>query len=532
MSTESTRNLASVVLILCFATAGSAQTIRGRVVEQGSGVPLVGVFVTAVDTTGARRGAALSDSVGRYFLRTATAGRVLLRAELIGHQTYKSALVSIDSSSVMNIALPVQAITMEGIEAKATQRCTVHPESGEQTARLWDEARKALNVTAWAEKENPVQLSATTYKRMLDAHTLAVRSEVTENNLRFGRAYAAIDVKDLTRYGFARKIAGDSLALFGPDADVLLSDTFLDTHCFRAVQGKGDARGLVGLSFQPVHGRRTTDITGTLWLTASSGELKYVEFKYVGIASAASADEAGGRTDFRRLPNGVWIVERWYIRAPLLALRLGGGLLLTGYDETGGEVVDVNESARQPLPRNRISGLVYDSTRGSPVRQAVVYLSGTGHRTHADLNGRYTLADIPEGSYVVSFWDATIDSLPAFPRSRQVLLASGDSVVLDLAVGSPAALVRQACPAKPRDGVASGYVLAADGPVPFALVQATFATRTGTAKVQAETDKTGRYILCGLPLGLDLRFTAAHAAPEVRSIDERRFVRVDLKISP
>ena len=42
---------------------------------------------------------------------------------------------------------------------------------------------------------------------------------------------------------------------WAPDAAVLLSDEFLDTHCFHVTRNERRAPGLIGLAFQPVRGR-------------------------------------------------------------------------------------------------------------------------------------------------------------------------------------------------------------------------------------------------------------------------------------
>ncbi|MGQ0562613.1 MAG: carboxypeptidase-like regulatory domain-containing protein, partial [Gemmatimonadota bacterium] len=160
-------------LMLCVQSS-LAQTVRGRVIEAGIGQPLRGVFVVVIDTTGTQQGAVLTDSMGRYVIPISRGGKVAVRAELIGHRTYESGYFDATAGAIEDIALVVEAIVIEAVEANATQRCITRPESAEQTMRLWHEAAKALKVAAWAEKEQTFQTYASSYTRMLDPHTLAI----------------------------------------------------------------------------------------------------------------------------------------------------------------------------------------------------------------------------------------------------------------------------------------------------------------------------------------------------------------------
>lgn len=131
-----------------------------------------------------------------------------------------------------------------------------------------------------------------------------------ETRVGHGPAYAAIHPDSLARFGYVRYTKTDSIAYYGPDDAVLLSDSFLDTHCFTIVNGKDESRGLIGVAFEPTPKRRVPDINGTMWIDPATSERKYVEFRYTGVPSEIDQKKAGGHTNFRRLPNGMWIVDR------------------------------------------------------------------------------------------------------------------------------------------------------------------------------------------------------------------------------
>jgi hypothetical protein len=100
------------------------------------------------------------------------------------------------------------------------------------------------------------------------------------------------------------------------------------------------------------------DVEGTLWIERDSGLLRWLDFRFVqleGIMPLASVapplegeprhprPDVTGRTDFQRLPNGVWIINRWWIRMPLLR-RTGDRIYLSGWREEGGVVLDTRQA--------------------------------------------------------------------------------------------------------------------------------------------------------------------------------------------
>ena len=109
----------------------------------------------------------------------------------------------------------------------------------------------------------------------------------------------------------------DGSIYYAPDADVLLSDAFLDTHCMSLVEGEDEAEGLVGLSFEPTQDRGVTDISGVLWLDPADAELQWLDYQYEFL-DVPNSERLGGKIRFSGLPDGTWIVRQWYIRMPIL----------------------------------------------------------------------------------------------------------------------------------------------------------------------------------------------------------------------
>src|SRR5258708_9258116 len=79
----------------------------------------------------------------------------------------------------------------------------------------------------------------------------------------------------------------------GPDADELISDAFLRTHCFETKSGRGETEGLIGLAFSPARGRTLPDITGTLSIDRTTAMLHHLAFTYTRLPEGLVAPRAG-----------------------------------------------------------------------------------------------------------------------------------------------------------------------------------------------------------------------------------------------
>ena len=89
---------------------------------------------------------------------------------------------------------------------------------------------------------------------------------------------------------------------------MLLSDEFLDTHCFRLRMGSGERQGMVGLVFEPTRSQRTPDINGVLWIRTDGWVLDRADFWYENLPDGIRSSLVGGYVRFQRLPSGAWIV--------------------------------------------------------------------------------------------------------------------------------------------------------------------------------------------------------------------------------
>ncbi len=533
--------------MLCCSANALSQIVRGTIVDESTNAPLPGVFVVLLDSVGRMRGGTLTDQNGFYAMRASSEGPFTVRAERIGHRSITSAPFALNATQAhtVDIRVPVAAIALAPIEVSGAKRCEVRGEQGRRTAQLWEEARKALTVTQWVKAERPFRFESRSYVRELDPYSLEVRTETMRYGVSSMTPYRAISPDSLARFGFVQT-DGRDFTYYGPDAEVLLSDIFLEQHCFRTVDGTGNTAGMLGLAFEPVRDRELRDITGTLWLDSKTFELRFIEYRYTNLPPSHNQRMQGGRTDFRRLSNGAWIVEKWYIRMPVPTSGVSRQVLLSSVREEGGEVVSITDPKGQaPVQQltndGAVRGSVYDSVRGQPLANAMVYLSGTSYRATTDNKGNYVIASVPEGRYVIAFTHPVLDSLPAFPLPRSIAVPARDTIQSVLAVAAVETQMREKCSEASRDGALFGYVTDASGNrvsnVQVIVKHGRVRQRASGASLETETtsartDDAGRYLLCSLPLAEKLEVNVERN--EVRSkevttqISGLPFKRLDL----
>ena len=434
MRTRSIRAGVLAALVAFQAAAASAihaQIVRGRLADADGDTAIGGAMMTLMDRDGSAVERTLTNTAtGLFELRAPAPGEYRVRAERIGYATTFSAFFEISAGETVTVEVsaPIEALSLEGITAAVGPRCEVRPEEGMAVATVWNEARKALAAAAWTQDRGLYRYEMLGINRLLDARgqRVEVEDRVYRQSL-VPAPYIARAADSLVSEGFAR-LSADASEFWAPDADVLLSDAFLDTHCLRIRSG---GRALVGLEFEPVPDRDVPEIAGTLWLNAATAELQRVDFRYVNLPVPQWLMDAspGGAVVFRGLPNGTWIVTSWHIRmfsAGAAENPLTGRLAptLEGVTMTHGEVLRVHgdegvvfegESGR------RVAGTVVDSL-GVGLPGARVYVEGSGTRTVTDADGRFELDHLSVATYELRFTHPDLEQLRYAPEPVEVAL--------------------------------------------------------------------------------------------------------------
>jgi len=518
--------LAALLIGLLLPGAAAAQTITGQVKDQ-SGAPVRGAFVQLFNIENTRVAALLSGVDGRFVFRTPP-GTYSLRVDLIGHRTatvQRIALGERDTRS-LSIALETSAVRLQALQVTTSKRCRLDANSAHATSTVWKEAARALEVSRWVESGGAGVFRSRVYEQELDGNLQPARRPDMRFLTRPGtKAFFALSPDSLSRFGFIRADA-DSVLLYGPDAEVLLSDIFLNDHCFW-LERDPKLPGLIGLGFEPAPGRRVAEIRGVLWIDEATSALRFIDYGYVNQEHFENKRYAGGRTEFEHLPSGAWIIRKWYIRAPLLTRSARGIVQIAGAIETGGDVLDVaepNHVATVFVPRFTVEGIVFDSTTSRPLAGAEVYLAGTGFSAVADEQGGFAIGDVPQGDYYIAFAHPRMDSLPEYPAPTPLRVDSA-MPELELAIASSETIAEQWCPAEERlrvlqltfdtastnRGFVFGQVRTNNGPLEGAVVRLRWKrlemptpylkdALVKPVTLEIDTDRSGRFSFCGAPI--------------------------------
>lgn len=511
-----------IALLPLFALPAAAQTVRGELVDQQAAAPVAGAQVRLLDASGRVVASALTDEGGGFTLRAPSGGSYSLRVERVGYAVTRSPALVLSAGEELPyrlVANPEQVL-LAGIVAQAERRCVVRPGTGERAALVWEEARKALDAARSAAAGGRYRYRVEMFERDLEPRDLHVRNERLRVEEGFAAApFVPAEADRLTQAGFI-EARGDTVRYHAPDAQVLLSDRFLDGYCFRTHLDR-EHPGQVGLAFEPARGAGDGGIRGVLWLDAETAELRTLDYEYTRPPLRHGRGVPGGRLEFRRLPNGVWVTTRWWIRMPVG--QAGGEQdnplvprsrrqQVAAVREQGGRIVGAftREGAAVPMePGATLTGVVYDSTRAAPFAGGRVRLAGTAREAVTDESGRYVLHDVSEGSYSLTLSGPRLDSLGYVAPPVPVTITRASTHRQDLAVPSMQRVLAQRCP--PGGAVLAGFVrdVASGRGVPGARVVFTVESGPDAGKsAAADADSAGVYRLCALPEGVGGSLTA------------------------
>jgi hypothetical protein len=327
------------------------QAVRGQVVERLSGTPVAGAFIVLQDSAGREHARALTDSRGRFVVVGRTPGWFRLRTLIVGFQSWQSEpfAAALGETHVRRIELDLVQVALPALTVEAERVCRVRPEEGVATAALWEEVRKALAVTQFTIDERLYRFRTSVTDRTLNRYRQPESEEAGVTFQYNPWPFSTLPAERLIRRGFVQPAPGGPV-YYGPDAQVLVSDVFLDTHCFRLERDDAPAAGLIGLAFEPVADRRVPEIAGVLWVDSASVALRRLDYRYVNLARWVPERHVGGEIEFDVLPSGAWFIRRWRLRAPIAEVgRVAGDSTLHGFRERIGEVVEVLDASGETV---------------------------------------------------------------------------------------------------------------------------------------------------------------------------------------
>ena len=537
------------------ATRVGAQDLKIEVVEAATGRPIIGANVSLFDSAGTiPLLGGFSDQSGRIDLRAPMRGPYRVRADKVGYDSWLSVQLAIGDRTVFVRAGMIPGRNTSPVIARNENACQQMVGPGSAIGDMWTEIKKALTASAMTESQGLVPLDVDLYERILDRDG-AVVSERTEQRNRIARRPVlgiSWDQIDTTR----RNDASGIDIFRAPDAATIAADQFVKSHCFAAIRGYGAESGLTGLEFKPSRVGGPPELTGVLWLDPKTNSLRALNFDYVNLPIPLRIARTSGRLEFDQLPNGQWIVPRWYIRMPRLAHvnsrdpRSTAGDTLIGYQEVGG-VARPAGSARtaastggsRPLSsgslesagQTTITGFVFDSSSSRGLANVQVSTAGGRYKTMTNGAGRFDLAIDGALNDTIVFDHPRLRLLHVPGRMQIISLPRGARGQAFLIVPSYATLRTTICgrnaTATEAQGMMAGYVRDAAGrPIARAHVWAAWqlqwieqngrlvaANRQMT--VETDTNSDGSYLMCGFTRGAQITVkvgVAGHSTVEER----------------
>ena len=434
----------------------SAQHVLGQVVDSTSGLPVGRGFVVLLDESGNEVARSLSSEDGRFSLIAPSGGEYRLRSERIGFGASVSEPILLTTGQQVLVRLPVTAlpVRLATLIVPGRNRCSTNPEQGASTVLIWEEVRKALAATVWAEEQEMFHYRMYNYRRELDARRIsriaetgAARSGLTDPPFR------SVPVEQLAREGYIVERV-DGMWYYLPDAYVLMDQQFLGTHCFHVVRDEDERPGQVGLAFEPMNDRNLPDVEGTLWLDENSSELKELEVQHTRVRYNIRDRRIGGTVRFMMLPSGAWIVREWQVRTPKINVTQdsrevrGYASEVDGFADTGGEIYQVstrNGNTVFEAPLATIVGTVFDSTAAWELPGAFVSVAGTNFRSLSDATGRFELTVPLAGEYVLTLEHPRLDSVAAPEQTETVELVRNSSTEVTFALPHLRSSLGQLC---------------------------------------------------------------------------------------
>ncbi|OYV67882.1 MAG: hypothetical protein B7Z72_09110, partial [Gemmatimonadetes bacterium 21-71-4] len=419
--------LAAMALLAAGAAPLPAQRITGTVRDRVSRMPIPGAVITMSDGAGRTLRQLITDTAGR-FGASVPPGRVRVRVLRIGFRPVQRTVeAAAGGTTAIDLAMPEISIVLEAVHTSGEKICGDAARQGGAAAELWQQARAGLLATVVARRAVPAAVRVLSFRQVFDAdgrRLLHQRAFVASGTSQrpFG---AAASARDFERTGFVVD-ADDGRTYYAPDADVLLDPQFAANHCFSVTTDARRHPDEIGLAFEPAKNApdKIVDVAGTLWLRSGSPELRSMEFGYVRIEDAARDAGAGGTIDFSTMPNGVVVLSRWELTAPVLRRRRSyarepGGRQydVTEVQHIGGILADASwpGGLHWHGPVGTLVGRVVRGDADTPARRVRVWLDATQDTVLTDADGRFTIADLLPGRYRLHAEDPALVRFRAEP---------------------------------------------------------------------------------------------------------------------
>jgi hypothetical protein len=528
---------AGALLCILAQRQALAQRMSGVVHDTSSATTLAGAVVTALDSLKQPLSRALSDGAGRYAMPLAP-GATQLRVVRLGYQPRTITLPRQRAPLlVLDVYMHRAPTLLSTVVVNDRPLC-----DGERAAALslWEQARAGLLAAIVARDALPAQTTIMGYQRTIATGNRRVTQQ-TEHLLRTktSRPFLSADEPRLLAERGYVEDTPQALRFKAPDADVLLDDSFAQTHCFSVRTPNADHLGAIGLAFEPARGRDTlVDVSGTLWIESGVPALRSLEFTWTDRQGILKRGGAGGDLRFHTMANGVSFIEIWTLRLPVVEaarssraarLTFSAPFSLRETSETGGIVLDAEwpDGSTFKTSLEPLTGLVTEHGSQLPLAGVMAGLEANGEAYATDSAGRFTIFPALPGRYMVQVIDTTYAGfIPPRSDSREVEIVAGEPVDLHVELAARIASLSARCKnTTPTSSTLMllGRLVDSTGAetVPAGVrVSVAWPVDSVSGKLETRTasvDDAGRFMLCGVPRDRDVTVGVLHKDAEFSS---------------
>ena len=354
---------ACVLSLLCFRSGSLlAQELSGRVFLPDGHTPAAGSAVYLLRLDGATVATDVASTSGEYRLRAPEPGLFSVRVLRIGWLPTSIDTVRLGGAAAVSrdIVLADRLIQLDQFLVQGRSSCDLHGRDADELVQLWDRVRSELFAIqqlssrraydVWTVSidghvdDVKYNLPEPTFGPLIRApneelDTSSVRQVITD------RLFPVAQAETLTTFGYVRRQASGAFAFDAPSAEALVSDAFVNAHCFgirRGTKENPDWIGIVFTSRQRVDS--VVDVNGILWLDGKTGDVHRLEFDYTNLPKGefslcdphpdarmkppppdgplcqshpdGSRLGLGGVVEFVRVPTGEIFAAHWTIRMP------------------------------------------------------------------------------------------------------------------------------------------------------------------------------------------------------------------------
>ncbi len=496
-----------------------------------------GAIVMLVGGDGSVAGRAVSKEDGSFSVNAPRDGSYTIRVLRIGFRPTIAGPVELHAATPMrrDVALSGRVWMLPSVQVTDRGQCQVHPDTTAIAFRLWDEARIALLATVLTESE-PLGVRLTHDERTFDASggkVLVDSSSTTDGSSR--KPIVTLAPDSLARGGYATNDDRGGTTYWGPDANVLLSESFASTHCIRPQlppADTGSLAGVLGVGFEPADAKRGhVEVRGVLWVDRRSAELRSLDYTYVNVAPVVERAGAGGHVEFLRLPDGSWTVGRWWIRSPIVETTIfrepstvpgappgqRTSQRLIGVHESRGDILELRRGGAMWWERGRVSVAIRVTDPAGAAVRAMVSLNDTARSAATADDGVVRFDRVLPGPARLAVHVPALDSLDApltlaaitipdrpfepigvrVPNAQEAFATRCGDASLEWNEGAVRGRVPDAAGASVEVSWDMPYARLGGGP-------AVTVHETRTAPV----DQRGGYFACGVPRGFALTFAS------------------------